>query len=255
MNAAPHVTVPHPHPDAPPPQADNGRDGQGRFVRGNPGGPGNPYYRRQAELKRQMLASVTDEDVQSVMQVLLGLARGGDLAAIKLFLEYTVGKPAKEVDPDREELHEWGLQRQTPRLQEVLETMTYSIETPTANQVVRDMIPIVGDCHLKSVSQHLRDGTDYDGTQIAPPLEEEAPPPPPPDSNGGKRTSASARSMTAGVQATDQTGDNGAGPDLNELFAEVVRAVHSVENGPERATRGWYRRETDAQRPAAPDSR
>jgi hypothetical protein len=214
-----------PHPD--------GRNADGRFARGNPGGPGNPYYRRQAQLKRMMLECVTDVDVQSVMGVLLGLARSGDLVAIKLFLEYTVGKPSKEVDPDREELHEWGLQRQTPRLQEVLETMTYSIETPTANQVTRDMIPLVGDCHLKTVGKHIRDGTDYDGTQIAPP-------PSPPDTNGGKRPGASARCMTAGVQPTDQTGDNGAGPDLNELFAEVVRAVHSVENGPERANR-WSR--------------
>src|SRR5262249_61920857 len=92
------------------------RDAIGRFAKGNPGGPGNQYYRRQAQLKRLLLESVTDEDVLSVMQVLLGLARGGDLAAIKLFLEYSVGKPSKEVDPDREELHEWGLQRQTPRL-------------------------------------------------------------------------------------------------------------------------------------------
>jgi hypothetical protein len=89
----------------------NGRDANGRFTNGNPGGPGNPYYRRQAHLKRMVLECVTDADVQSVLQVLLGLARSGDLAAIKLFLEYTVGKPAKELDPDREELHEWGLQR------------------------------------------------------------------------------------------------------------------------------------------------
>jgi hypothetical protein len=256
MNASPHATVPNHRPDAPPTPADNGRDNQGRFARGNPGGPGNPYYRRQAELKRLMLESVTDMDVQSVMQVLLGLARGGDLAAIKLFLEYTVGKPSKEVDPDREELHEWGLQRQTPRLQEVLETMTYSIETPTANQVTRDMIPLVGDCHLKTVGKHIRDGTDYDGTQIAPPLEEPLPEEAPPTNRyGGKRPSASARSMTAGVQSADQTGDNGAGPDFHELLAEVVQAVHTVENGPERATRWSRQHETGADRPDLPDPR
>jgi hypothetical protein len=185
----------------------NGRDASGRFTRGNPGGPGNPYYRRQTELKRLLLESVTDADVQSVMQVLLGLARGGDLAAIKLFLEFTVGKSSKEVDPDKEELHEWQLQRQTPRLQEVLETMTYSIETPTANQVVRDMIPLVGDCHLKTVSQHIRNGTDYEGHQIAPPLEETLPGA---DGNGGKRPGVSARRMAAGIHPAVQTGDIGA---------------------------------------------
>jgi hypothetical protein len=205
MNTSPHPTLPHPHPDAPPP-TDTGRDSQGRFTKGNAGGPGNPYYRRQAELKRMMLASVTEDDVQSVMQVLVGLARGGDLAAIKLFLEYTVGKPSKEVDPDKEELHEWQLQQQTPRLEQVMEVMANSIETPRANQVAREMVAIVGDCHLKTLGQHLRQGTDYEGNQIAPPLEET---PPVPDRNGGKRPSASARRMAAGIPATDQTGDNG----------------------------------------------
>jgi hypothetical protein len=213
--------APIPTPEAAPattPEAPTGRDASGRFTRGNPGGPGNPYYRRQAQLKRLLLESVTDADVQSVMQVLLGLARSGDLAAIKLFLEYTVGKPAKEVDPDKEELHEWGLQQQTPRLQQVLEVMARGIETPTANQVVRDMVPIVGDCHLKTVSQHLRNGTDYDGHQIAPPLEETLQA----DGNGGKRPGGSARRMAAGVRSAVETGDNGEDDDDLEDAADMA---------------------------------
>jgi hypothetical protein len=202
-----NATAPHPQPDTPPLPTDTGRDSQGRFTKGNPGGPGNPYYRRQAQLKRLLLASVTDADVQSVMQVLLGLARGGDLAAIKLFLEYTVGKPTQEVDPDKEELHEWHLQQQTPRLEQVLDVMANSIESPRANQVTRDMVALVGDCHLKTIGQHIRQGTGYDGRQIAPPLGEA---PSATDTNGGKRSSASARRMAAGVQPTVPTGDNGA---------------------------------------------
>jgi hypothetical protein len=52
-----------------------GRDANGRFTPSNSGGPGNPYYRRQAELKRQLLACVSDADVQAVMQPLMGLVR------------------------------------------------------------------------------------------------------------------------------------------------------------------------------------
>jgi hypothetical protein len=251
MNAASHATAPHHPPDAPPPHAGNGRDSQGRFAKGNPGGPGNPYYRRQARLKRQLLESVTDVDVLSVLRVLLGLARSGDLAAIKLFLEYTVGKPTKEVDPDKEELHEWQLQQQTPRLDQVGELMAQGIETEVANQVTREVVPIVGACHLQTISQHLRAGTDLEGHQVAPPLEE---PPPAPDPNGGKRPSASARRMAAGVPPAVPTEDNGERPDLAALFAEVVRAVHAVENGPEQAL-SWRRdRDTGVDRPAGPDS-
>jgi hypothetical protein len=214
-----------------------GRDAAGRFAKGNPGGPGNPYYRRQAELKRQLLACVSEEDVQAVMQTLVGLARGGNLAAIKLFLEYTIGKPAKAVDPDQEELHEWHLQQQTPRLQQVLEVAANGIETPQANQVTRELVPIVGACQLQTVSQHLRDGTGYDGRQIAPPLDETLPGT---DRNGGQRTSPSVRRMTAGVPPAVPAGDNGAGIDgaRRERFAEAgARAVLTEEIGSSDARR------------------
>ncbi|HZU39250.1 MAG TPA: hypothetical protein VFA18_25210 [Gemmataceae bacterium] len=222
MNTSPHAT---------------NRDSQGRFTRGNPGGPGNPYYRRQAQLKRQLLACVSEEDVQAVMQTLVGLARGGNLAAIKLFLEYTVGKPSKEVDPDQEELHEWHLQQQTPRLEQVLEVAANGIETPRANQVTRELVPIVGNCQLQTVSQHLLQGAEATAEQIALPRVE---PPPPPDRNGGKRSSASARCLTAAVPPAVATEENGDRLNVSELLAEVVRAVHSVENGPERAARCWH---------------
>jgi hypothetical protein len=208
-----------------------GRDATGRFAPGNPGGPGNPYYRRQAQLKRLLLESVSEEDMQSVLQVLLGLAKSGDLAAIKLFLEYTVGKPAKDVDPDKEELHEWQLQQQTPRLEQVMDVMAHSIETPRANQATRDMVAIVGDCHLQALGKHLRDGTNYDGRQIAPPLE---PTLPGADPNGGKRPSAAARRMAAGVLPTVPTGDNRGDTVAawnDRLDTELARAVQTGDIG------------------------
>jgi hypothetical protein len=88
----------------------------------------------------------------------------------------------------------------------VAELMAQGIETPRANQVARDVVPIVGDCHLQPLGQHLRDGTDYKGRPIAPPLEEA---PPATDPNGGKRPSASARRMAAGVPPTVPTADIG----------------------------------------------
>ena len=116
---SPDATVRPTPPDAPP-HADDGRDSQGRFSKGNPGVPGNPYYRRQAQLKRMMLEAVTDVDMLSVMRVLLGLARTGDLAAIKLFLESAVGRSNATVDSDKTDLHEWELKQQTPKLEQVI---------------------------------------------------------------------------------------------------------------------------------------
>jgi hypothetical protein len=275
MNASLHATTPLQSPDTPP-QAGNGRDSHGRFARGNPGGPGNPFYRHQAELKRQLLAQVTDADVMSVMRVLLGLARDGDLAAIKLFLEYTVGKPSKEVDPDQDELHEWRLQQQTPRLPQVLEVASSGIEPTRANQVARDLVPIVGNCRLHTIHQHLQAtaeraghppgatgssstrGADQDtstGGQAASGSQRVGPIPPAPDPNGSKRPGGAIEPMVAGVRPAVQTEDNGEQPNSDALFAEVVRAVHAVENGPERALRSWPNSPPGADQPVGLDWR
>jgi hypothetical protein len=208
-----------------------GRDATGRFTKGNPGGPGNPFYRRQAEFRRAALAAFTPEDVTSLLRVMLALGRNGDTAAARVFLDYAVGKPAKAAEPDQTDLHEWQLQQQTPRLEQVMDVMAHSIETPRANQVTRDLVAIVGDCHLQTLGQHLRDGTDYDGRQIAPPL---GATPLPTDANGGKRPSAAARRMAAGVPPTVPTGDNRGDTVAawNDRFdTEMVRAVQTGDIG------------------------
>jgi hypothetical protein len=190
-----------PVPAATPP-ADTGRDANGRFAKGNPGGPGNPYYRRQAHFKRVLLEAITEDDVRSVVQVLLGLARGGNLAAIKLYFEYAAGK----VDPDKAELHEWGLHQQAPPLGEVIGLLGQNLPAAAANQTVRNTLPIVADCHLKRLSQSICDGRDFEGEQIAPPLDG---PPTGAKSEGGKQPGPSARRMAAGVRppAADESDD------------------------------------------------
>ncbi len=80
---------------APSPNGRNGdgRDARGRFTTGNPGGPGNPYARRVAELRSALLDAVTPEDVAALARALLAQAKGGDVAAARLVLSYAVGRP------------------------------------------------------------------------------------------------------------------------------------------------------------------
>jgi hypothetical protein len=156
------------------------------------------------------------------------MARGGDLAAIKLYLHYAAGKPNREVDPDRAELHEWELQKQSPPLAEVIGLLGQNLPAAAATQTVRNTLPIVANCQLRRLSQSIRDGRDFQGEQVAPPLEETAPP----DSNGGKRPTASARRMAAGVRPTDLTGDIGDDEERawNEMLDEgLADAVQTGE--------------------------
>jgi hypothetical protein len=87
----------------------SGRDARGRFTRGNRGGPGNPFTRRLAALRRALLNCLTHDDLQTTARKLIEQARSGDLAAIKLLFAYIVGKPVDAVDPDRVDLEEFQL--------------------------------------------------------------------------------------------------------------------------------------------------
>ena len=91
------------------------RDGRGRFTRGNPGGPGNPHAPRVAQLRAALLEAVTVDDVREVLLALIQEAKAGNVQAIKLFLDRTLGQPeATDVLVRLEELEE-ALERSSGR--------------------------------------------------------------------------------------------------------------------------------------------
>lgn len=81
------------------PQVDDGqRDAKGRFAKGNRGGPGNPYAKQTAALRKVLLACVTPEDIRELAGNLLRWANQGNLAAARLLLSYVLGKPPSAAD-------------------------------------------------------------------------------------------------------------------------------------------------------------
>src|SRR5262245_43080787 len=91
--------------------AANGRETNGRFARGNGGGPGNPFARKVAALRSALFDAVTADDVRRIARRLVRRARAGELAAIKLLFTYILGKPTEAADPDRLDLNELDLVR------------------------------------------------------------------------------------------------------------------------------------------------
>ncbi len=75
-------------------------EANGRFAKGNPGGPGNPHVRRQSMMRDAVASAVSFEELVEIMQKLVELAKDGDREAAKLVLHYTVGKPS-EFQADR----------------------------------------------------------------------------------------------------------------------------------------------------------
>ena len=95
------MSTPRPHEPAAPTPPSEAHDTRGRFARGNPGGPGNPFARQVAALRKVILNRLTEEDLLAITEALLAKAKEGSVGAAKLLLAYAIGKPASSPDPDR----------------------------------------------------------------------------------------------------------------------------------------------------------
>jgi hypothetical protein len=73
----------------------DGRDPNGRFAQGNPGGPGGSR-RRALEVRRAAQEAISPEYIQAMIRkaTRMGLEEG-NLAAMRMVFEQTVGRPAE----------------------------------------------------------------------------------------------------------------------------------------------------------------
>src|SRR5262245_64395058 len=78
----------------------DGREANGQFAKGNPGGPGNPFARKVAQLRKLILENLSDEGLLAIVAALKAKAKEGSVSAAKLLLNYALGKPASMPDPD-----------------------------------------------------------------------------------------------------------------------------------------------------------
>ena len=102
------------------------REHNGRFAAGNRGGPGNPFARRVAELRKAFIEAVSYDDLQRICQRLICLAVQGDVAAAKLVLGYVLGKFPEPVNPDTLDQDEVRLYSQNLSMTELQEAQNVS---------------------------------------------------------------------------------------------------------------------------------
>jgi len=104
---------------APSPIGGNGqRDTNGRFVKGNSGGPGNPHGREVAQIRSMIHSAVTEADLREVLAALVTKAKEGDVPAAHELLNRLGGKPFTGMDPTKVELEERRLTLAEDRLEE-----------------------------------------------------------------------------------------------------------------------------------------
>jgi hypothetical protein len=116
-----------------------GRQSNGRFAKGNRGGPGNPFARQVAAFRACLINSVTEDDMKAIVYKLVDRARFGNLQAIKLLFTYLLGTPKPVVEPDELDLQEMHLAQQTALAAELLK------EAAPAKPVANDAPPPLDD--------------------------------------------------------------------------------------------------------------
>jgi hypothetical protein len=119
------------------PPAPAGRTAGGTFAKGNTCGRGNPFARRQAALRTELLNTVTPERLKALAERLYQRALVGDMTAASLLLSYAVGKPAKAPDPDRLDLDEWTLTQEAPTKAEINRAILFDVPPALAAAAVQ----------------------------------------------------------------------------------------------------------------------
>jgi hypothetical protein len=204
---------------APSPNGDNGRDSRGRFTIGNLGGPGNPFARRTAQLRKVLVETARDEDIKDVAAALLFQAKAGDVAAAKVWLSYVVGKPAETVNPDALDRDEWQAFLDNTIEPAELQRLRTSMPADLAAPLARYVVP----CVAETCRQHLG------GLLRA-------------DEPSPKQPSAKQRSAVSGQRSADKAA-RAAGS------GEPRRAGSPIANGGN--TRGAEKELTERERTAA----
>lgn len=77
-------------------------DERGKFKKGNPGGPGNPFIARMQVLRKVANEVIKAEDTVKFMRVVTTKALQGDPAFAKMYIELTGQAPKKEPPEERE---------------------------------------------------------------------------------------------------------------------------------------------------------
>ena len=135
--------------------AAEGRDEKGRFTAGNKGGPGNPFAREVARIRKRLLARLTNEDIDAITDKLIEQAKAGDVAAAKLLFSYTMGKPAAGVDPDHLDVKEWEQFKTTSRMMQEMIPVLMSMTSGAVLHVVRNGLPLMSDLNAKKLANIL----------------------------------------------------------------------------------------------------
>jgi hypothetical protein len=74
------------------------RDENGKFVKGNGGGPGRPPKKKEERFMEVSISAVSLKDWRDIIKKAVEQAKRGDTQARKFLAEYLIGPPQQRLD-------------------------------------------------------------------------------------------------------------------------------------------------------------
>jgi hypothetical protein len=138
-------------------KANTGRASNGRFSKGNKGGPGNPFARQTATMRKAFVAEAGEEQMRAIARAMIEKASNGDVGAARLVCSYVMGRPTEAPDPDRLDEMEWQQwQRDTIGNDEVT-TVLGGVSTTMACGIARNGVPAMQEEKAQIISQGFQE--------------------------------------------------------------------------------------------------
>ena len=138
------------------------RQANGRFARGNPGGPGNPHARFSAQMLTIARQTMTPEKMAAVFESIYIRALGGDMTAAKLLMYYTIGKPGDAPHPDHIERDEWDLHRKNAIAPDEMKQALGRLPCSLGNEIVGAALPAMTAARADELAAQLRGEKEKD---------------------------------------------------------------------------------------------
>jgi hypothetical protein len=134
------------------------RNTQGQFVRGNPGGPGNPHARSCARMLEVFRNAVSEEDMLRIVNKMIEKAANGDACAAKLIVAYCIGKPLPGHHPDSIDRDEWDHYQKDAMNDKEMKLVMSALPTSVGNDIARVSLPIMTAARTHDLAMQLREG-------------------------------------------------------------------------------------------------
>jgi hypothetical protein len=108
-------------------------------------------------MRQEFLKAVTSEDMAGIARAMIEKAKEGDVAAAKLVLQYTLGKPAETVDPDRLDEMEWEQWQREVVHSSGAHAVFESCAAETVCVLARAFVPLLQETMFKGIAATVQE--------------------------------------------------------------------------------------------------